>query len=182
MDAKKSQLSSELYYKDSPGSMETMMIAAADDVLPNHGLQLRCSHALQSRKFDMIGCIHGNIFFQERYLLNEVGMWLVRSKDAFCLVCIGYLETPHNSCGTVRAKGQADNASIPCTCKYDGTAKYPIKRMVCKVFAIPQNYRHITYKKLVSGQLPMHLIVGIVDSAAFNGTRDRNLFNFQHYN
>jgi len=36
----------------------------------------------------MIGCIHGYIFFQERYLLNEVGikLRLMRSKDAFCLM------------------------------------------------------------------------------------------------
>ena len=42
----------------------------------------------QSREFDMIGRIHGDIFFEERYLLNEVGikLRLVRSKDVFCLM------------------------------------------------------------------------------------------------
>ena len=36
----------------------------------------------------MIGRIHADIFFQERYLLNKVGIKvrLVRSKDAFCLL------------------------------------------------------------------------------------------------
>ena len=37
-------------------------------------------------------------------------------------------------------------------------------------------------EKLVSGQLPTRLVVGIVDNAAFNGRRDRNPFNFHHYN
>ena len=31
----------------------------------------------------------------------------------------------------------------------NATAKYPIKRTACKAFAIPQNYRDITYEKLV---------------------------------
>ena len=36
----------------------------------------------------MIGRIHGDIFFQARYMLNEVGMKikLVRSKDDFCFM------------------------------------------------------------------------------------------------
>ena len=37
---------------------------------------------------DMIGRIHADIFFQERYLVNEVNVKikLVRSKDAFCIM------------------------------------------------------------------------------------------------
>jgi len=34
----------------------------------------------------------------------------------------------------------------------------------------------------VSGQLPTRLVVGLLDNSAFNGCRDRNPFNFQHYN
>jgi len=36
----------------------------------------------------MMGRIHADIFFQERYMPNEVGVKikLVRSKDAFCLM------------------------------------------------------------------------------------------------
>ena len=34
----------------------------------------------------------------------------------------------------------------------------------------------------MSGQLPTRLVVGIVDNAAFNGNRERNPFNFHHYN
>jgi len=42
----------------------------------------------QSREFDMIGRLHADTFFQERYMLNEVGVKikLVRSYDAFCLM------------------------------------------------------------------------------------------------
>jgi len=36
----------------------------------------------------MIGRLHGDLFFQERYMLNEVGMKikLVKSKGNFCLM------------------------------------------------------------------------------------------------
>ena len=37
---------------------------------------------------DMIGRIHSDIFFQDRYMLNEVNVKvrLVRNKDSFCLM------------------------------------------------------------------------------------------------
>ena len=42
----------------------------------------------ESRTFDMMGRLHADIFFQDRYMLNEVGVKikLVRSKDSFCLM------------------------------------------------------------------------------------------------
>jgi len=51
----------------------------------NSGLAKRRAIARQSHVFDMMGRIYTDIFFQERYMLNEVGVKikLVRSKDAF---------------------------------------------------------------------------------------------------
>jgi len=62
---------------------------------PNRALQSRRAHIITSREFDMIGCIRADIFFQERYMLNKLGIKvrLVRSKDAFCLMG----ETPNNA-------------------------------------------------------------------------------------
>jgi len=63
-----------------------------------------------------------------------------------------------------------------------GTAKYPICRVVCKSFTIPQNYRDVNHEKLFSGQLPTRMVIGLVDNRAFNGDRERNPLNFQHCN
>jgi len=43
---------------------------------------------LESRTFDMIGRLHADIFFQDRYMINEVGVKikLTRSRDDFCLI------------------------------------------------------------------------------------------------
>jgi len=68
-DAKKSQLSAELSYKDEADRMDETVIVAANNHNPNSGLQKR--RALASKEFDMIGLIHCDIFLQERYLLNK---------------------------------------------------------------------------------------------------------------
>ena len=50
------------------------------------------------------------------------------------------------------------------------TTKYSIKRVVCKAFAIPQNYRDVNHEKLFSGQLPTRIVIEWVDNRAFNST------------
>ena len=64
----------------------------------------------------------------------------------------------------------------------NGTAKYPIKRVVCKSFAMPQNYGDVSHEKLFSGHLPTRVVVGLVNNRAFNGHLENNPFNFEHYN
>jgi len=61
-------------------------------------------------------------------------------------------------------------------------AKYPIRRVVCKSFTIPQNYLDISHGILFSGLLPTRIVIGLVDNRAYNGDRQRNPFNFQHFN
>ena len=62
------------------------------------------------------------------------------------------------------------------------TAKYRTRRVVCKTFAVPQNYLDVTHEKLFSGQLPTRIVVGLVNNQAFNGDLGSNPFNFKHYN
>jgi len=63
-----------------------------------------------------------------------------------------------------------------------GTAKYPIRRVVCKSFAIPQHYLDVSHEKLFSGQLPTLIVIGFVSNRALNGHANSNPFNFQHFN
>ncbi|GFX52302.1 uncharacterized protein F54H12.2 [Trichonephila clavipes] len=69
-DSKISQLTAELFYKDS------------DD-----GLKIRTEFFKESATVDMIGCIHSDLFHQDRLLLNLVDLKikLIRSKPEFCL-------------------------------------------------------------------------------------------------
>jgi hypothetical protein len=90
-DAKSSQLTSALFYKDEAGKMDKPNPLAADDADKNSGLVKRQTFAATSSEIDMIGRIHSDIFFQERYMLNEVNVRikLIRSNDAFCLMSTG---------------------------------------------------------------------------------------------
>ena len=62
-----------------------------------------------------------------------------------------------------------------------GTAKYPIRCIICKTFTVPTGYLDVSHEKLFSGQLPVRIIIGLVDNRAYNGDRERNPFNFKHY-
>ena len=54
----------------------------------NYGLQKPASFTDRGAMVDMIGRIHSDILFQDRYMLNEVNykVRLVRNKDSFCLM------------------------------------------------------------------------------------------------
>jgi len=180
-DAKASQLTSEMYYKDDAGRMDAGQ-------LPNAGHLARRAHVKLSHEFDMIGRLHADIFFQERYMLNELGIKvrLVRSKDAFCLLGDmpgdAKVEITHASLFVRKAKISQSVFLAHAKALQNGTAKYQIKRTICKALAIPQNFRDVTFEKVISGQLPTRLVIGLVSNTVFNGSRHHNPFNFQHYN
>ena len=184
-DAKKSQLGAELFYKDDGGRMDETIIDNVGARNPNSGLQQRREFARQSAEFDMIGRPHCDIFFQERYLLNEVNVKikLVRSNTNFCLMGANSKLTITHAAMYVR-KVKLSSAVFLAHAKALETsnAKYPIKRVVCKALSIPNNYMDSNHEKLFSGQLPTRLVIGLVDNRAFNGDRQRNPFNFQHFN
>lgn len=185
--AKESQLTAALFYKDVAGKMDKPNPRAADAADKNAGLITRHSFVAESSEIDMIGRIHSDIFFQERYMLNEVNtkIKLTRSRDAFCLMAVGdqafkivivaaslLIRKVKISPSVYLAHAKALEA---------GTAKYPIRRVICKTFTVPAGYLDVSHEKLFTGQLPVRLVIGCVDNRAFNGELERNPFNFQHF-
>ena len=83
-DAKASQLTSSLFYADDADRMNSIDFAAPNR---NNGLYKRSRFITESRPLDMLGRIYADMFFQDRYLLNEVNVKikLVRSRNSFCL-------------------------------------------------------------------------------------------------
>jgi len=180
-DAKTSQLTSALYYKDQATRMDTTDIAAA---AANSGLLARRAHTSESREFDMMGRLHADIFFQDRYMINEVGVKikLIRSKDSFCLMGAGKVVILHASMFVRKVKLMPSVFLAHAKTLERGAAKYPIRRVVCKSFTVPQNYLDVSHEKLFSGQLPTRIVIGLVTNRAFNGHAEANPFNFQHFN
>ena len=78
-DSKKSQLTSTLFYKDLARKMDATTIIPNER---NEGLFQRRALEEGSREFNMIGSLHADLFFQDRFMLNEIGVKikLVRSK------------------------------------------------------------------------------------------------------
>jgi len=182
-DAKKSQLTSALFYKDQAGTMDSINFGD-NPALRNDGLVKRRSVIRESREFDMMGRLHADIFFQDRYMLNEVGVRikLIRSKNAFCVMGVGKAVITHASLFVRKVKLMPSVFLAHAKTLERGTAKYPIKRVMCKSFAIPQNYLDVSHEKLFSGQLPTRVVIGLVSNRAFNGHTESNPFNFQHFN
>jgi len=184
MDAKTSQLTSALYYKDTAGNMDS--VDFEDENAVNKGLAARCRMARESRVIDMMGRLHADIFFQDRYMLNEVGVKikLLCSKDTFCpMGDANYkVKITHASLFVRKVKVMPSVFLAHAKAMERETAKDPIRRVVCKSFTIPQNYLNMNYEKLFFGQLPTRIVIGLVDNRAFNGSRERNPFNFADFN
>ena len=185
-DAKKSQLTSSLFYKDDPHRFDSLT-TTGDRV--NSGFVKRRSFIEGSKQLDMIGRIHSDLFFQERYLLNQVNVKLrfIRSRDAFALIeqdenriviedMVLYVRKVKLSGSMLMAHADKfkENASQ--------TAKYPVRRVVCKAFTVASGLFDVTHEKIFSGQLPNRIIIGIIQNPAFTGQTILNPFNFEGYN
>ena len=134
----------------------------------------------------MMGRIHGDIFFQEKYLLNQVDIKikLIRSNDNFCLMgaADAKIVVTHASLFVRKVKLSSSVFLSHAKNLETATAKYPIKRVLCKSFQVPANYLDCTHEKLFTGQLPTRILIGLVDNRVFNGSREHNPFNFRDYN
>ena len=69
--AKESQLTSAMWYKNTAGKMDERAVVAAGE---NKGLVKRASFTKSSKVVDMMGRIHSDIFFQEKLLMNGIGV------------------------------------------------------------------------------------------------------------
>jgi hypothetical protein len=79
--AKESQLTGGMLYKDTPGHQDKTTAA-------NKGFKSRKALTAQSKSVQMMGKLHLDLFFQEKYLLNydNLKIKLRRSRDMFGLM------------------------------------------------------------------------------------------------
>lgn len=185
-DAKDSQLTSALYYKDTPGHMDERNPHA--DNSRNVGMKKRYSFFNNGGVVDMIGRIHADLFFQEKYLPSEINMRirLVRNRDAFCLMAqdanAGFKVKIRDCKLFVRKVKLSPSVYLGHAKALDvGNAKFPIRRVVCKTFTIPRGNLDWTHENIFQGQSPTRVVIGCLDNDAFNGSFAKNCYNFKHY-
>ena len=185
--AEQSQLTSQLYYKNDAGNAMEGNNPYSNAAGANKSFIARSAHTIRSRTFEMIGGIHSDLFFQDKYILSDVGMKirLIRNKDAFCLMAAAgsTFEVKILDCKLyVRKVKISPSVFIAHNKALDvGNAKYPIRRAVCKTYTIfAENVNH-TPENLFMEQLPTRIVIGCVDIDAFNGRYAKNPYNFKHF-
>ena len=183
--AKESQLTSVMWYKDTTGKMDERVVATDGE---NIGFVKRASFTKSRKVVDMMGCIHSDIFFQEKLLINGIGVRirLVRSKDSFSLISADVALT--FKIKIVRAVLRARKVRISdsvylahAKALKHANATYPIQRVECKTFSIPTGNYDTVQKNLFMGQVPNRVIVGLVGTDAFNGSFANNPYKFKNY-
>ena len=177
-EAKTTHLTSALYYQDTASQMNSLN---ADN---NAGFRERHARAVAGRDVDMIGRLHCDIFHQERYLLNnvDVKIRLIPSKNTFNIMAAADNFKSIISHASMFVRKVRLNPAVTLShakALERGTAKYPLKRVVVKTFSIPRGNVSVVQDNLFLSQTPNRLVIGLVDSAAFNGESTSNPFNFQ---
>lgn len=186
-DCKDSQLALSMYFKNGSN------IFPFSKSNQNQGLLSRMKRVQRSSTIDMLGRLHGDIFAQEKYLLNGVDLRLrmIRSKDSFSLLAVPASEGAETEGYKVKMlqaslfirKIKPNPAVLIAHSKALrlATAKYPIKRIITKVFGIPQGNMNIIQDNMFLGTRPNRLVIGFVDSRAWNGDYSRSAFEFHHH-
>lgn len=189
-EAKKSWLASELWHDETPGLLDNAhVLPAAAGAVFNDGWVKRNAYVQNSNSFEMRGGLHIDLLNQDRYMLNNTGLRfrLLRSKNAFCLVSTeagaNYKVVIEEAILYVRKVTIAPAVQLGyAQALQHGTAKYPITRVELKSFAIPMGSWNINRDNIFLGSLPRRIVLGMVDSGAFNAEYGKNPFNFQHFN
>ena len=183
-DAKKTQLASEMYYKDSGHHFEEVISGK------NAGMKKWRERTTKSKEVEMIGRLHVDIFNSTKYLIGGVNVRisLIKSKAEFHLIAqppegksyksiLTHASLFIRKCKLNPSVILAHNRALE-----KDTVKYPLKRVTVKTFSIPTGNLGVTQDNLFLTQLPTRLIVSFVDSDAFNGSFKKNPFNFKHNN
>ena len=210
VSAKKSQLSSAMYYKDTAGQMDQKGGLPSTETISwtnsqnqkktttvqvpgtgNVGFAKRSKFIQDSKKFSLSGPIFSDVFMGDRLLLNGMTLKIVlnRSSDEFCLM-------DQNDPGSkVNPKVKLIDVVLKIRkVKVDqavsdamgllllkSPAIYPIRRVECKFLTIPGDLPSTRKDNIFSGLIPKSFIFGLVDADAFTGKTGKNPYNFQHF-
>ena len=177
-DAKDTQLTGQLWHKDTATRMDAVEIV--DETAANAWFVTRRANIVRSRTVDLMGRLHVDLFLQDKFLINGVDakIRLVRSKPAFVLMAGG--ANPDYRINIVNATLFAKKATLNPTVQMahikvleKRTVKYPMRSVECKVYSIPAGARSHTHENLFLGTLPKRLVLCCIDNDAYNGAYDK---------
>ena len=186
VDAELSQLQTQLFYKDSGGSMDHTNPTTTPI---NQGLIKRNLLAKNSATIDMVGPIYADVFQMPRYLLNEVDVHvkLFQNKNSFRLMSSVANKKYKVVISEVILKAamigiHPDILKSHARALEDKPALYPLLKTEVKMFAVGRGQYNVNLDDIYQGKIPNRLILGMVSADAYAGDLTKNPFNFKHYN
>ena len=173
-DAKKSQLASIMYSKDTN---------------QGYGGTKRKNYVSASKEFELWGPLHVDFFFQPKYLISNVPMrvkinrsspefYMVNNTVDPCKIVITeatlWIRRVEIASGVELAHAKALLARK--------NAVYPMHRGEIEVVSVPRHQQTVSKDNLFMSRLPKKIIIAMVPNDVFNGKESAHTFNFKHYN
>ncbi|XP_069083606.1 uncharacterized protein F54H12.2-like [Pleurodeles waltl] len=177
------QLSAGLFDKDTQAHFEDTTFDGG-----NNSFKKRASFTAGSRQFDLLGCIHSDLFFQDKLLVNGIDLKIKLNcnKDALCLISgdakQNKLVILSTSLFVKRVKVSPSVRLAHAEALHLSNANNAMERVALKIFSIPASTKLTQQQNLFLGQFPKLIIIGFVDNTAFSRLYASNPFNFEHYN
>lgn len=181
---KESLDSCKMFYADTAGAME-IVNPIGDPV--NQGIFYRNERVKNGQTFHMVGGLNIDLFRQRRLLLNglQVGLRLFPNNEQFNLMSniegcrLEVVDAALNVCYVKVASPVVlgHNEALK-----RASAKYIYDESIIKTYAIARGQYSLTVDDIFQGLVPKNVKMGLVSSAALNGSFSKNPFNFKHYN
>ena len=187
-DAKLSHLQSALYFKDTPGELDSIEPKAADALSTpaNNGLGARWQLTKGGKTVDLMGVPLLDMFQLDRYILDGVAVKLrmVQSKNSFRLMAktnlhyrVTLLDVTLRVCKIYVDPAVIEAHSLSLM---KNPAIYPYMASEIKTFAIAQGTYTIKLDDIFQGKVPSTLVCGMVMAEAYAGSYKHSPFNFKH--
>jgi hypothetical protein len=172
-DAKKSHLTSSLWYTDTDDRNAFFLPKGSDKA--------------KGSEVDLTGRIHLDLTFQDRALLGGVELKLKLTPHSSDFVMqaatsvIPSIEFTDAAIFITRLQVSQNIVTGHARALASATAKYPLTRCEVRQITIPKDVLDAMLDNVVMGQLPRRIFVFMVPNDAFNGSLAKDPFFFKHY-
>ena len=175
-----SQLTSQLFGKDTAGKME--------ETVNNTGHLIRKKFSSESKMLQMEAPLCLDLCQQNRLILNgvEISLKLWPNKAPFYISTVktdeNYQFKLSNATFMVCMAEISPAILIGHAAALKETpALYPYNQSDIKSYDISKGTRNFTKDNIFQGDVPSDVIIGLVSTEAYAGTYNKNPFNFQHF-
>ena len=186
-DVKQTSLHASMFHPDVSDFEEFSNEELTEDTR-NKGAKKRWDRTKFSEPFEMISPIHNSLFQQQKLILSKVPIYLKFHRNNLDFVLMSKLENhPHKiiidtAILIVNVKKIAPHVRAAHEEKLlSSNAKYPLRKVEMKFFTRAAGRADLSEQNLVNGVLPKRVIMGMVSTEAFNGSKHKNPYNFQDF-